>query len=264
MPAKATLYNMKGEPVFDFGTAMRNEVHFSPYGNILALCGFGNLRGGVEFWSVKGERKLINKLLAEDTTYFEWAADNEHFLTATTAPRLRVNNGLKIWDYLGEVSFAQGVREDSSDGRSKAGELWEACFRPSAASGAAKEQAPPIRWPKVQSGQSSVSAVDAMCEAGVYVPPHLRGRPKAAAARTTLREEEPSQDVKEAMAKSGGDPCKSKCLRERSALGGKQKPKPQSAKVAKPAAAAVEPEKKAKNLRKVCSLFLSKVKVFSL
>jgi len=33
MPAKATLYNLKCEPVFDFGTGPRNLAFYSPQGN---------------------------------------------------------------------------------------------------------------------------------------------------------------------------------------------------------------------------------------
>ena len=37
MPAKATLYNLKCEPVFDFGTGPRNLVFYNPQGtNILS------------------------------------------------------------------------------------------------------------------------------------------------------------------------------------------------------------------------------------
>ena len=36
MPAKATLYNLKCEPVFDFGTGPRNLAFYNPQGtNIL-------------------------------------------------------------------------------------------------------------------------------------------------------------------------------------------------------------------------------------
>jgi translation initiation factor 2A len=41
MPAKATLFNSKCEAIYDFGTGPRNEVFFSPHGNIVAICGFG-------------------------------------------------------------------------------------------------------------------------------------------------------------------------------------------------------------------------------
>ena len=33
MPSRATLFNCKCEPVFDFGTGHRNVAHFNPHGN---------------------------------------------------------------------------------------------------------------------------------------------------------------------------------------------------------------------------------------
>lgn len=33
----------------------------------------------------------------------EWCPDGEHFLTATTAPRLRIGNGFKVWHYSGAL-----------------------------------------------------------------------------------------------------------------------------------------------------------------
>ncbi|MEJ1277550.1 eukaryotic translation initiation factor 2A [Cricetulus griseus] len=48
MPAKATVFNLKCDPVFDFGTGPRNAAFYSPHGHILVLAGFGNLRGQME------------------------------------------------------------------------------------------------------------------------------------------------------------------------------------------------------------------------
>ena len=92
VPAKATLFNIKCEPVFEFGTGPRNCVHYNPQGNILILGGFGNLPGNVEIWDVCN-RKKITKIEAPDTTLLEWSPDGKHFATATTAPRLRIDNG---------------------------------------------------------------------------------------------------------------------------------------------------------------------------
>ena len=39
------------------------------------------------------ERKRLSQIEALDTTHFQWCYDNFHFITATTAPRLRVKNG---------------------------------------------------------------------------------------------------------------------------------------------------------------------------
>lgn len=33
MPAKATLFNLKCNPVFEFGTGARNSIYYSPNGN---------------------------------------------------------------------------------------------------------------------------------------------------------------------------------------------------------------------------------------
>jgi len=57
------------------------------------LTGFGNLRGGIELWDTSN-KKLIGTSEAPDTTLLEWSPDGEHYMTATTAPRLRMSNGL--------------------------------------------------------------------------------------------------------------------------------------------------------------------------
>lgn len=45
------------------------------------------------------ERKRLSQIEALDTTHFQWCYDNFHFVTSTTAPRLRVKNGFerKSW-----------------------------------------------------------------------------------------------------------------------------------------------------------------------
>lgn len=77
MPAKATVYNLKCDPVFDFGTGPRNAVYYSPQGHILVLAGFGNLRGQMEVWDVK-KWKQVSKPQASDSTHFAWCPDGEH------------------------------------------------------------------------------------------------------------------------------------------------------------------------------------------
>lgn len=122
MPAKATIFNLKCDPVFDFGTGPRNAAYYSPHGHLLVLAGFGNLRGQMEVWDVKNY-KLISKPVASDSTYFAWCPDGEHILTATCAPRLRVNNGYKVWHYTGAVLHKHEVPSDA--------ELWQVSWQPS-------------------------------------------------------------------------------------------------------------------------------------
>jgi len=121
MPAKATLFNIKCEPKFDFGTGPRNCVFFNPFGNLLLLGGFGNLRGKIEVWDNK-TFKLIAPIDAPDTTHLQWCPDGQHFMTSTTAPRLRVDNGAKVWHYSGSLIHEYRITQ-------KTDELWETTWQ---------------------------------------------------------------------------------------------------------------------------------------
>lgn len=121
MPAKATVYNLKCDAIFDFGTGPRNAAYYSPQGHILVLAGFGNLRGQMEVWDVKNY-KLISKPQASDSTFFAWCPDGEHIVTATCSPRLRVGNGYKIWHYTGTVLHKYDVPPNE--------ELWQVSWQP--------------------------------------------------------------------------------------------------------------------------------------
>jgi len=87
MPAKATLYDNKGNINFDYGTGPRNTCHFNPQGtfllsaitvnisflgSLLMIAGFGNLRGKMECWDVRKKEK-ISEPEAPDTTNFHWS-----------------------------------------------------------------------------------------------------------------------------------------------------------------------------------------------
>lgn len=160
MPAKVTLYNLKCEPVYEFGTGARNAVHYNPTGNILILGGFGNLRGGIEVWDAP-QRKLITKLEAPDTTLLEWSPDGKHFMTATTAPRLRMGNGFKIWHYSGALMYERPWNKQE--------ELWEVLWQ-SFPPGEFKE--PQISYKQVEGIQPSQPTASKQ----VYRPPSARGK----------------------------------------------------------------------------------------
>lgn len=98
-PAKATLFNAKCEPLFEFGTGSWNSIYFPPEGNRLLIAGFGNIASGhIEVWELRGYKKL-GSCAAPDTTSLQWDPRGETFITATTYPRLTVGNGYKIWHY---------------------------------------------------------------------------------------------------------------------------------------------------------------------
>ncbi|KYN33010.1 Eukaryotic translation initiation factor 2A [Trachymyrmex septentrionalis] len=93
MPSKTTLFNCKCEAVFE---------------------------SGIELWDVIN-RKLIAKTDAPDTTLLRWSPDGEHFMTATTAPRLRITNGFKIWHYTGSLIYQRPWNNQE--------ELWEVAWQ---------------------------------------------------------------------------------------------------------------------------------------
>uniref|UniRef100_A0A8C8Z4Q0 Eukaryotic translation initiation factor 2A n=1 Tax=Prolemur simus TaxID=1328070 RepID=A0A8C8Z4Q0_PROSS len=177
MPAKATIFNLKCDPVFDFGTGPRNAAYYSPHGHILVLAGFGNLRGQMEVWDVKNY-KLISKPVASDSTYFAWCPDGEHILTATCAPRLRVNNGYKIWHYTGSILHKYDVPSN--------GELWQVSWQPFL------DGIFPAKTITYQAVPSEVPS-EVPKVATAYRPPALRNKP---ITNSKLHEEEPPQNMK--------------------------------------------------------------------
>ncbi|XP_026188008.1 eukaryotic translation initiation factor 2A [Mastacembelus armatus] len=178
MPAKATIFNLKCDPVFDFGTGPRNAAYYSPQGHILVLAGFGNLRGQMEVWDVK-KYKQVSKPQAPDATHFSWCPDGEHVVTATCSPRLRVCNGYKIWHYTGSVLHKWDVADGS--------ELWEVLWQPF------PEGIFTERTVKYQAAPSELGSTQA-APTQAYRPPALRHLPATPSAK--LHEEEPPQSMR--------------------------------------------------------------------
>lgn len=58
MPCQTTLYNDKGEPIFQFGSAHRNTICWAPHGRFVVIAGFGNLAGEMDFYDIVRLKKL--------------------------------------------------------------------------------------------------------------------------------------------------------------------------------------------------------------
>uniref|UniRef100_A0A0N5AT36 Eukaryotic translation initiation factor 2A n=1 Tax=Syphacia muris TaxID=451379 RepID=A0A0N5AT36_9BILA len=196
MPAKVTVYNLKGDAVFSLGEGPRNEIHYNRFGNILLVCGFGNIASGrMQFWNVD-ERKEIVQIDVPNTTLFEWAPDGQHFLTATTTPRLRIDNGYRIWHYSGRL--IQECKYNSPD------ELWQVQWKPIPDGVYNRFQVVTLTSEeKAKAGLPLVSKcndghpinnlpANAITKGGAYVPPHLR---KAGSKKGALISNSPSQKV---------------------------------------------------------------------
>uniref|UniRef100_A0A0D3F7D4 Translation initiation factor beta propellor-like domain-containing protein n=1 Tax=Oryza barthii TaxID=65489 RepID=A0A0D3F7D4_9ORYZ len=100
MPARATIFNKKCNPLLELGEGPYNTIRWNPKGR----SGFGNLPGDMAFWDYS-EKKLVGKTKAECSVTSEWSPDGRHFMTATTAPRLQIDNGIKIFDHNGSLQF---------------------------------------------------------------------------------------------------------------------------------------------------------------
>ncbi|XP_018421385.1 PREDICTED: eukaryotic translation initiation factor 2A [Nanorana parkeri] len=177
MPAKATVFNLKCDPIFDFGTGPRNAAFYSPQGHILVLAGFGNLRGQMEVWDIKNY-KLISKPTASDATYFAWCPNGEHIVTATCSPRLRVGNGYKIWHYTGSILHKYDVPDNT--------ELWQVSWQPFTGG---VFPAKPIVYQPIPGENPAEESKPAQA----YRPPALRNKPVTS---YKLHEDEPPQSVK--------------------------------------------------------------------
>ncbi|XP_068172986.1 eukaryotic translation initiation factor 2A isoform X2 [Antennarius striatus] len=235
MPAKAAVFNLKCDPLFDFGTGPRNAAFYSPQGHILVLAGFGNLRGQIEVWDVK-KNKQVSKLQVPDTTHFCWCPDGEHVVTATCSPRLRVGNGYKIWHYSGRLRHTGEV----------GAELWQVRWQPF----------PPGSFPPRPVQQQAAPSEAPPTQA--YRPPALRHLP--AAASTMLHEEEPPQNLRLGEQKVPSKAALKNQKKREAKKAAKQEakpgmepppePTPPSSSQSEPSSGDPEVDKKIKNLKK--------------
>jgi translation initiation factor 2A len=180
-PARATLFHAGGTATFDFGTGPRNRVCWSPHGRFLALAGFGSMSGNVQIWD-RNKKKMIGQFQAECTTQWQWSPCSRYFLVAVCYPRMKVDNGFRIFKYDGSLLYQRKYPETH---------LYQAEWRP-AAEGIFPDRpvSPDVlanlrraseqkRLPTDQcrqehrSGSSQLSG-NQVRPPGAYVPPHLR------------------------------------------------------------------------------------------
>lgn len=173
MPPKATLFaagTAKGGegavPVYDLGSGPWSLVRFSPpSGRFLALCGFGNLAGDVAFFDRKADGKLkpCGAVRCDNGGQAAWAPDGRHLVVATLAPRLRVDNGLRLVKYDGSLLASRPYPV-----------LLEAAVRP-APTGAWPDRPPSPRAAGADGKAGGPVPCAVPARPAGYLPPHLRG-----------------------------------------------------------------------------------------
>jgi translation initiation factor 2A len=178
MPAKATLFDCKCKPIYDFGSGPRNTVEWNPFSRFLILGGFGNLPGDIEFYDKKadGKCKVIGTVRAPCAVNCSWAPDGRHLLTSTTSPRLRVDNGLKIFHYNGDLVSESDVEI-----------LLQVEFGPTMP-GTFQDR--PVSPSRIKAGLNKSGGAGgggaALNRPAAYVPPHLKGKKSGGSGNFSL------------------------------------------------------------------------------
>lgn len=103
----------KGQKTTDFGRAHRNTVRWNNFGRFLVCGGFGQLLGDTDFWDKTGKKQLGAARL-DCCVVSSWSPDGRHFLAATTAPRMRMDNKIVIYDYCAQ-RMSQAAFEELMD-----------------------------------------------------------------------------------------------------------------------------------------------------
>ncbi|KAL1522708.1 hypothetical protein AB1Y20_017683 [Prymnesium parvum] len=109
-PPIAALFDTNCKMTHSFGEGPHNTVSWAPHGRFLVLAGFGNMSGELSFY----DRKTFSKLATVDahmTVAYEWSPDSRFFLTGILFPRLRVDNGYRVWSCSGALLHKEEVEE---------------------------------------------------------------------------------------------------------------------------------------------------------
>ncbi|KAK4052206.1 hypothetical protein OIO90_004428 [Microbotryomycetes sp. JL221] len=163
MPAKTVLFDQRVNVIHDFGMLPRNFLSYNPQGRLLCIAGFGNLAGQVDIWDRKTLKKLCT-IDAPNTSHCEWSPDGRFLMCATLSPRLRVDNGVRIFHCTGGLMHVDSVEE-----------LYQASWRPADVEWYPfTGQVEPAPTASVSVSSSAVP-VKAAAPAGAYRPPHARG-----------------------------------------------------------------------------------------
>ncbi|KDN48186.1 translation initiation factor eIF-2A [Tilletiaria anomala UBC 951] len=167
MPAKVVLFSYKVNVIAELGTQPRNFVAYNPQGRLICIAGFGNLSGMVDVWD--RENLAGGKIYSFDgsnSSVCQWSPDGHFLLTATLSPRLRVDNGVRIWHCTGNLVHIEMINE-----------LYQAGWRPALNMAAASfpQIIPPAPAPSPAAAAYIAEKAAKPKVTGTYRPPGARG-----------------------------------------------------------------------------------------
>jgi len=167
MPAKTVIFNARAQVIHTFPLGPRNTVLFSPHGRYMLLAGFGNLAGQMDVYDLEKDYTKVCTIEASNASVCEWSPDGKHILTATLSPRLRVDNGVRIWHAAGQLMYNEDVNE-----------LYHVCWRPQPTSAHPLGSNPMLQVPAPHPSATDYMATKKTPSkpVGAYRPPGARGQ----------------------------------------------------------------------------------------
>ncbi|KAL4930235.1 translation initiation factor 2A [Aspergillus undulatus] len=166
IPAKTTIFNVRGVPKHSFPLTPRNTILFSPQGRFVLVAGFGNLAGQMDIYDMEKNYNKITTVEAANSSVCEWSPDGQTILTATTSPRLRVDNGLRLWHVSGALLYNEDINE-----------LYDVFWRPqSPAQHPLGDPFNPLPTPHASAIAYLATRKAPVKPAGAYRPPGARGQ----------------------------------------------------------------------------------------
>lgn len=184
MPSETTFFDARGNAIHSLPTASRNTILYSPHAKFVLVAGFGNLQGTVDVYDRQNKFSRIVSFEASNTSVCEWSPCGRFILTATTSPRLRVDNGLKVWHASGKLIYLKEFPELYSIGW-KPQEL--AQFPPLKTLEPAPEAHESAK--EFTAKREAIANAAAKKPAGAYRPPHARGSVSLSSASSLYQKE---------------------------------------------------------------------------
>ncbi|KAH8888602.1 translation initiation factor eIF-2A [Thozetella sp. PMI_491] len=165
MPAKTTIFNQRAVATHSFPLGPRNTIIFSPTGRFVLVAGFGNLAGQIDVYDLEKDYAKICTIESGNPSVCAWSPDSRYIMTATTSPRLRVDNGVKLWHVSGSIMYNEDMVE-----------LYNVAWRP-ALLGTAPSGDPlhPVPAPHSSAVTYLGTVKTPSKPAGAYRPPGARG-----------------------------------------------------------------------------------------
>lgn len=164
-PQKTTIFNQRAVATHSFELKPRNTIVFSPTGRFLIIAGFGNMAGQMDIYDLEKNYQKVCTIEASNTSICQWSPDGKHILTATTSPRLRVDNGIRIWHVGGGLMYNEDMHE-----------LYHVVWRPQSDQQlASQDPLNPVPTPHTSALEYLGRMKTPSKPAGAYRPPGARG-----------------------------------------------------------------------------------------